>query len=101
MKTLNQEAGKPSERKLSTQKNNAKTAAFYRNHTFSKDWMATPTPKPFTRSDGSVGVDKTAGAHSRPLSKETIRNANRAIQKRGRQLLKRAMLKQAFDEYMK
>lgn len=99
MKTLNREAGKPSERKFSTQTNNAKTAAWYRNNRINKDWSSTPIP--FTRSDSSVGVDKTAGAHSRPLSKQTIRNANRAIQKRGRQLLKRAMLKQMFDEYMK
>ena len=48
-----------------------------------------PIPRKFTRSDGSVSVDKTKGWHSRPGHKEQIRNANRAVTKRARQILKR------------
>ena len=43
------------------------------------------------RSDGSVTSDKTAGVNSRPHKKEELRNANRAINKRARQILKRQL----------
>jgi hypothetical protein len=37
-------------------------------------------------------LDKTYGQNSRPGAKQTIRNANRALTKRARQLLKRALM---------
>ena len=49
---------------------------------------------PFKRSDGSISTDKTLGWHSRPGHKEAVRNANRAITKQARQILKRQMLEE-------
>lgn len=42
----------------------------------------------------------TQGGQLKPISKLTITNANRAIQKRARQRLKRNMLEQLVNEYM-
>lgn len=53
----------------------------------------------FKRKDGSIGNDKTKGFKSRVKYKETIRNANRAITKRARQLLKRQMLNDAETDH--
>ncbi len=51
--------------------------------------------RPFKRADGSVGVDKTKGWHSRPGHKEAIKIANRSITKAARQKLKKQMLNEA------
>ena len=51
----------------------------------------------FERPDGTIGVDKTAGFHSRPGTKQTIRQANRAQNKKARQTLKRQLDAQKDD----
>lgn len=47
--------------------------------------------KPFERSDGTIGVDKTKGFHSRPGKKESLRQANRSYKKAARRELKNSM----------
>ena len=80
MKTLQAEAGlRHRTRKTSTQDTDF-------NRCNQPQWTA-----PFARTDGSVGVDKTIGLHSRKGKKQAIRNANRSIQKRGRTALKRQL----------
>lgn len=85
MKSLARNAGQPRSEKRSTQDSAAKY------------WGMLGKEKPFKRNDGSIGVDKTRGWHSRTKFKETIRNANRAITKRARQILKRQMLGEATE----
>jgi len=90
MKTLKQLAGLPKGYKLST-----KYTDFTRGNC-----MHAEKPNRFKRSDGSIGSDKTVVLHSRPLSKQTIRNANRTEQKRGRSLLKKQLTKELYEGYV-
>jgi hypothetical protein len=50
------------------------------------------TRRPFNRGDGSTGVDKTRGFHSRPTQKQCLRNANRAFMKSARRTMKQELV---------
>jgi hypothetical protein len=82
MRTLLEYAGKKRREKRSTQ---ASAAKYWATFTWPGEKLKV------LRSDGSVTTDKTAGFHSRPGYKESIRNGNRRIKKAGRQALKREM----------
>lgn len=79
MRTLNEYAGRPRRKKASTQDSAAKYWGTYGRQGL------------FTRDDGTVSRDKTRGFHSRPGHKQSIRNANRSINKGARQQLKRQL----------
>ena len=53
--------------------------------------------KKFDRPNGSVGADKTLGFHSRPAKKQSLRQANRAINKVARRSLKKDLLEKLED----
>jgi hypothetical protein len=96
MKSLLHCAGKRPVRKLDVQESEAKYWGTWGNlllrQTASGRWKV--KPRKFKRSDGSLSHDKTHGWHSRPGQKEKRRNANRALNKRARQVLKSEMKKE-------
>ena len=55
------------------------------------------TGRKFLRDDGTEGTDKTRGFKTRVAGKETIRNANRALKKRARHLLKQDLVAQSQE----
>lgn len=91
MKTLTECAGKRKKPKYDVQGGEAKYWGTCHNQVTyqDKDGQWKYKPRKFKRSDGSLTVDKTEGWHSRPGQKEKRRNANRGINKRARQILKR------------
>ena len=96
MKTLRQYAGANPRRKYDVQNSPAKYWA-----TMAKDpsgrrpvqrgnTVIEPGDRPALRRY-LTQTDKTAGFHSRPVHKEQLRNANRSMNKRARQMLKQQM----------
>ena len=82
MKTLRLCAGLRDKRKADVQNYPAK---------YWGTWTDEGSKRLACRSDGSVSVDKTAGFHSRPHKKEELRQANRAITKSARRMLKQQL----------
>lgn len=56
-----------------------------------KQWCPGGSGRQFRRSDGSLTRDKTWGFNSRPTAKQARRQANRAMNKRARKVLKRQL----------
>ncbi|TXH15126.1 MAG: hypothetical protein E6R03_07880 [Hyphomicrobiaceae bacterium] len=58
----------------------------------------TPSPHDAVhRSDGSVSTDKTVHMESRPNKKANLRNANRSLKKRARQIFKAQIREETKD----
>jgi hypothetical protein len=86
MKTLRQIAGGNTRRKYDVQNPPAK---------YWGTWTPQGKRRVVHRSDGSMSTDKTSGFHSRPAHKEQLRNANRSMNKRARQMLKQQLAQEA------
>lgn len=60
-------------------------------------WTPCGKKRMVTKTDGTQTTDKTAGFHSRPAKKESLRQANRAINKSARRLLKQQMEEELWE----